>query len=239
MAGLFVIGAALALNSTAQTGSICGQDERSVHAFAPVGVVRKANQGPSAPFCTVTLVGDSCAVSAGHCLHLLEEAEFSLPTGSEFQSLSAAKYSVIPGSVRALQSRIGNDWAVMRFMPNRESGLLPGKVHGFVELNLNAEQETPSAVYTYASRRDDDNRFEVVVSDGSVLWTQGSVLFHNLDTERGSSGALIFDSATNLAVAIHTHGGCDTMKNNKATYVSQLPNLINAIRMCRKEEGSH
>jgi len=219
-----------------QSLSICGSDDRRVETFSPVGIVREMNKSDEASYCTLTLVSDSCAVSAGHCLHVFEEAEFfSSATGTESQ-VSSFKYSVAQGSVRALQSRIGNDWAVMRLMPNHRSGLLPGKVHGFVEVELNSQHETPREIYAFSARKLHENQFEIVSAEGAVLWTQGNTLFHDVDTDRGSSGSLIFDALTNRAVGIHTHGGCDTMKNNKATFISQVPFLVRAIEMCRAEE---
>jgi V8-like Glu-specific endopeptidase len=225
-----------ALGNSFQRESVCGNDDRRVVSFSPVGIARELNPKDTSSYCTVTLVSDSCALSAGHCLHVLEEAEF-FSSSAEFEGhLASFKYSVVPGSVSALQSRIGNDWAVMRLQPNKLTGVLPGKVHGFVDVELNGQHESPNAIHTVSVQREKGNRIEVLGADGSVLWTQGSIMFHDLDTDRGSSGSLIFDSVTGRAVAIHTHGGCDTMKNNKATYISQLPFLVKAIQKCRAEE---
>jgi V8-like Glu-specific endopeptidase len=233
---LVSVGSALGVEF--EHNSICGIDERRNEFFSPVGVVRELEHKDTSSYCTVTLVSDSCAVTAGHCLHLLGEAEFFASNGLDDGRMGAFKYAVVPGSVRALQTRIGNDWAVMKLKPNSKTGMLPGKVHGFVDVELNSQHESPSRLYTYSARKVQGHRFESVGADGFVLWTQGNIMFHDLDTDRGASGSLIFDAATDKAVAIHTHGGCDTMQNNKATYISQVPFLVRSIEMCRDEEGS-
>jgi V8-like Glu-specific endopeptidase len=73
-------------------------------------------------------------------------------------------------------------------------------------------------------------------AQGQVLWSDASIVYHDLDTTAGSSGALLIDSATGRGVGIHTHGGCDTMKNNKGTLISEVPNLVRAINSCRNAE---
>lgn len=223
---------------SAQPQSICERDDRLPADAAAVGVVRSTSGKIPEQFCTVTLVSDSCAVTAGHCLHVLERAYFQDPAGrmnSLAEDLSESSYRVNTASIHALQSRIGNDWAVFRLEPNEITGLLPGKVHGFVEIELQDKALPLGGLeLTAYSRR--ENTFESLSSTGRVLFEDGTILFHDLDTSAGNSGALIFNSENRKAVAIHTHGGCNTMKNNKATIIARVPNLVKSLKSCIASE---
>lgn len=237
MSGIQIVSLALTLAPPAQKQSICGVDERRPEQHSAVGIVRKSGATAADPFCTVTLVSESCALTAGHCLHVLQEAEFFSHESMAVVSSEESTYEVDQSSIRALQSRIGNDWAVLRLRPNRVTGLLAGKAHGFVDVELDPEHETPPALRLFATRKRGDGQFEMVSSEGAPLWVQHSILFHDVDTGPGSSGALVVSGETGRAIAIHTHGGCETMKNNKATYISQQPYLRKAIEMCRSSES--
>jgi len=232
--------AALLSASSLGTQSVCETDDRVASSAGHVGVVSTPSADPLARFCTITLISEACALTAGHCLHLLDEAEFSDPDGEDgkfAQSPRGNRYKVDKASVRALQSRIGNDWAVVRLLPNTHTGLLPGKTHGFVEVELKPQLTIETALETHSAQREAPGRYRRVAARGDVLAIDGSILFHNLDTSAGSSGSLITEAASGKAVAIHTHGGCDTMKNNKATIISRVPHLVKGIRACLVQEA--
>lgn len=227
--------AATLMTSLVQPHSLCGQDDRVPTQHAPVGVVFDPTSG-SSNYCTLTLVSDACAVTAGHCLHVLGEAQFFVDAYHN-KPLSAAEfvYKVDKNWTRALQSRIGNDWAVVRLKPHAVSGLLAGKAHGFIEPELSSANWTNAGLQATAVQRSGSNTFVQWKAQGQVLWTDASIVYHDLDTTAGSSGTLLIDSATGRAAGIHTHGGCDTMKNNKGTLISEVPNLVRAIKACRSE----
>jgi len=220
----------------AQPHSVCGQDDRVQTEFPPVAVVTDSVSG-NTNYCTLTLVSDACAVTAGHCLHVLGEARFFVDAQHN-KPISADEfvYKVDKNRTRALQSRIGNDWAVVRLRPNQVSGLLAGKVHGFIEPELARGTLTNAGLQATAVQRSGSNNFAQWKAQGQVLWTDASIVYHDLDTTAGSSGAILIDSATGRAVGIHTHGGCDTMKNNKGTLISEVPHLVRAINACRNDE---
>lgn len=231
MSTVTLLSAALSVAAN-QPQSVCEQDERVPSAAPSVGVVSDPQNGQSA-FCTLTLINDSCAITAGHCLHVLGEARFfSDLSGKSYQHSDEYVYAVDKSWIRAMQTRIGNDWAVVRLKPNRITGLLPGKVHGFVEPELLDSGLSSSGLELHAVRKSSDG-FERLRSQGTVLWSDNSILFHDLDTTAGSSGALVLDANSGKAIAIHTHGGCDTMKNNKATLIARSLFLVKAIRECR------
>ena len=219
------------LTSVAQSESICSEDDRIPSQATMVGAVSDFKSGMQG-VCTITLIGDSCAVTAGHCIHVLGEAEFFADAAGRAPTKpDMFRYSVDKSWIRALQSRIGNDWAVVRLKPSPVTGLLPGKVHGYIEAQLTPSDPSSSALELHAIRKG-PNGFERLRSRGNILWSDSSILFHDLDTGAGSSGALLIDTGSGNAVGIHTHGGCDTMKNNKATFIALVPRLVSSIREC-------
>lgn len=225
----------LAFGST-QSQSICGQDDRQP-AFddrVGVGIVGSLDPNNSTGFCTITLIDDACALTAGHCLHVLERATF-FSDSENFHSNASHVYEVDKSSIRALQTRIGNDWAVLRLKPNSSTGLLPGKVHGFVEPQLSPAELPVGELEIRAMEKKSKVSFAGYISKGQILAADNSILFHDLDTVPGSSGALIIDPTNKMAIAVHTHGGCETMKNNKATIIAKVPLLVRAIKECRKD----
>ncbi|MEN9824515.1 MAG: hypothetical protein RI953_260 [Pseudomonadota bacterium] len=225
--------ASLAAIGSTQAQSICGQDERQPSFARGVGVVERKDPEKNPGFCTITLIDDACALTAGHCLHVLERATFYLDN-EENQMSKAESYEVDKASIRALQTRIGNDWAVVRLKPNSTTSLLPGKVHGFVEPQITPVELPAGEIEVHAVERKVAKTFERYSARGQILATDNSILFHDLDTVPGGSGALIVDPANGKAFAIHTHGGCETMKNNKGTIIARVPFLVRAIKECRQ-----
>ena len=241
----FVMTSAALLSAIASLGSIhsnsiCENDDRKESSFAPVGMVRSRDQLSNPGYCTLTLISDSCALTAGHCLHLIEEAYFFPPNANtgEVVPFAEHKYVADKNSIRALQTRIGNDWAVVRLKANTLTGLLPGKVHGFVEPELTDLSLPEGTLELHATQSSAPKAFERFSASGDILSAENSILFHSLDTAAGSSGSLILNPQSGRAIAIHTHGGCDTMKNNKATIIPRASYLVKAIRACLHSERS-
>lgn len=229
----------VALTSTPQPASMCGQDDRFVVETHAVGYVTSRSSVPQqrSPVCTLTLISESCALTAGHCLEALDQAVFqAIDEHGNSAPLNTRTYAVDKNSVAALQTRIGNDWAVVRLKDNAVTGLRPGKAHGFIEPELDPTFPPESLLeVTAAERSEKSDHFVQWKSEGSTLWTDGSILYHDLDTGKGSSGSLLLNPSNSKAVAIHTHGGCETMKNNKATIIARVPHLVRAIRACRRD----
>lgn len=221
----------------AQPQSVCGVDDRMSSEAPAVGVVSSPSDGHRS-FCTITLIDDRCALTAGHCLNVLGEARFFKNLNHQ-EDLSGDEfiYAVDTNWTRALQSGIGNDWAVVRLKANIKTGLLPGKVHGFIEPASSPRPLQESELVLDAIQRDSTQTFSSYKAYGQTLWNAKSILYHDLDTVPGGSGALIIDANTSQAIAIHTHGGCETMKNNKATIIAEVPFLLRAIKECRDHQS--
>ena len=62
----------------ANSKSICGpSDDRELSFELPVGRLSALNKNFG---CTVTLIGKTCAITAGHCYSVLEKVEFNVTT---------------------------------------------------------------------------------------------------------------------------------------------------------------
>ena len=207
-------------------GSICDDDDRELDSLSFVGYGvsfdRKHNPGA----CTVTMISNNCALSAGHCLHVLNKVIFR----------GGDTYNVEKGSIRAISSKIGNNWAVFRLDSNGKTGLSAGEQNGFAELELSLDAPYPEKLWAVSedTRRNidlyPDNK--QLRSEGYSLGDFGSILYHEIDMGKGSGGALLFDESSKKAYAIHTHGGCNIMGNNKATIIARVPFLVKAINDC-------
>jgi hypothetical protein len=221
----------LELALSANLYSMCGADDRIPSAIGAVGYAEAFNPEQNPGTCTVTLIGDNCAISAGHCLPVLGRVRF----GENFGS-STNEYEVDERFVRALSTRIGNDWAVFRLLPNHITGKLPGQEYGFIRLETDATAPLPFQLNVTAIGVKDELESAPLTqfsASGQVLWDSERILYHDVDTGSGSSGAILIDEISGKGYAIHTHGGCDSMGNNKATIIGRVPNLIRAIRDCR------
>lgn len=222
--------------------SLCGADDRVPANFGPVGVTQAFDAEQNPGVCTVTLVSESCAITAGHCLPVIGRIHFGAETfrsdtrtGSKS---SLSDFEVDPSFVRALSTQIGNDWAVFRILPHQISGRFPGEIYGYLELELNPQAAVPSQLQTVAYGVSGRFAFDDLMqmqSEGGVLWDSNRILYHDLDTGLGSGGTVLIDQFNGKGYAIHTHGGCNTMGNNKATIIGRVPNLVRAIRDCRSD----
>lgn len=213
-------------------GSICEDDNRKQASISGVGYSVSSKHLEQYGLCTVTLFSQNCGISAGHCLHNLEMAVFQ---GSG--TIEENTYSIDKNSIRALSSRIGNNWAVFRMNKNAITGLSAGNRYGYFELETNPLAAVPETLWTVAENgsRDLDN-FPgpgQLWSEGKTLWISDSAIYHKVDTGSGSGGAVLFDPETSKGYAIHTHGGCDIMGNNKGTIIGKVPFLIKAIQECK------
>jgi hypothetical protein len=173
------------------------------------------------------MFSENCAISAGHCLHVLGQVRF--PGDNIFE--------VERGSIRAISSRIGNNWAVFRLGKSKITGHSAGMTQGYVKLETTYDADLPDRLWAVAENANRDLDINPsnsqLYSLGEFLWDSDSAVYHALDMGKGSGGALLFDSTTNKAYAIHTHGGCDIMGNNKGTIIGRVPNLVKAINECK------
>lgn len=235
----------LAANVFASEKTICGKtDDRQLSFEAPVGrlSVMERNYG-----CTVTMISRSCGISAGHCITVLEKAEFNTPGSIDRQAKPADPsdtYLIDRSSIVYENGGRGNDWSVMKLKPNSITGKFPGDVQGFYEVKFKKPAVGSKLRITgYGVDNDDDDRNFAQQTHTGNLVQYGSkddvaLMTYSVDTMGGNSGSTIRLESTNEIVGIHTHGGCYQYGGaNSGTLIASSPKLIQAIKSCLESDN--
>jgi V8-like Glu-specific endopeptidase len=224
--------------------TICGADDRSISSDRRSGRLMPVG-------CTGWLIGDGLALTAGHCIKIsrLNFIEFQVPASQEDGKVVSAdlddQYPIINKTSikKEYNGNLGHDWAVLEIGPNSNTGDLPGvRQSGHFKLSRLAK---PSSVRITGFGVDDelpgstgwrnkDNQTQqthagrVTKREGTA--TTGSYLQYSVDTMGGNSGSPIIDVDTDIAVGIHTNGGCmpDGSQGNHGTSADNK-DLIDAI----------
>jgi V8-like Glu-specific endopeptidase len=227
---------------SASNYSICSEtDSRVQLTTSPIARLSKqdGNRG-----CTATLVGKSCAITAGHCVKNLYRGEFNVPNsinGEPVQSQKEDTFFVNPESIEFQDEGRGNDWAVFNFKKNEESGLYPGDVYGFFRIeNYEPKNSDFLRISGYGTHYDNDQMTYTLLSatghgDYIGYSDEGRTLLnHKVDTTSGSSGSSVINVKTNKIIGIHGQGGCSSSRLiwNSATLINQHRKLQAAIKKC-------
>ena len=223
-----------------QQKSICGTDDRTPSSVPEVGrLIGKMTDNGG---CTVTMIGKTCAISAGHCKSTFGFAEFNTPEsrrGNIQHPEPEDIYEIDKASVVSEYTGLGNDWAVMRIKKNSITKRFPGAVQG--NYTVAFETPVPGEVVRITGygldRREPTRNLAQQTHTGEVTRLNGSVMYHVADTMGGNSGSSIIREADQKIVAIHTNGGCYSRGgSNAATVISENEELAKAIRACLKFE---
>lgn len=194
--------------------------------------------------CTAWLFNDlnSTFITAGHCgISGTAVMMFNLPLSSSNGTVQFPppidQYAVDAVSNQGNSGGVGADWRYFGCFPNTESGL--------------TAFQRQQARYTLASAAPSvsDGRPIRITGHGTVSgvvpreWNgvqkthvgpyvalSGSSLRYHTDTTGGNSGSAVLDENANLAIGIHTHGGCSTSatSSNQGTAIQYGP-LITAL----------
>lgn len=220
--------------------SLCGADNRVLSTNLKVGR-SLANRFVQAG-CTITMISNRCAVSAGHCTSTFNYAEFNTPVSSSQGRIRHSKavdtYRVDRGTIISSNGGIGNDWAVMKIKPNTISGQLPGQVSGFYKVDFGTGNTKVNDIVRITGYGADSNtpigNFAQQTHVGRILRISNSVVHYNVDTMGGNSGSSVIRESDDSIVAIHTHGGCSSngSGSNQSTYISKNTKFKSAIRKC-------
>ncbi|WP_127717181.1 serine protease [Halobacteriovorax sp. HLS] len=230
----------ISLNSQASDKSICGDsDDRTLSNDRKIARASSLNRLAG---CTVTMIGRSCAVSAGHCVDALEKASFNVPDSDETGLKESIKEDIYLRSkdyLRYKNNGVGNDWAVIKLLPNKVTGKYPGDVQGYYSVALEAPIRLGDKVTItgYGLDQNDPNlSFSQQTNSGSIKkigrWLKPSAIEHLVDTMGGNSGSSIISNSTNKIIGIHTHGGCDSKGSNQGTLISKNKVFKDAIKSC-------
>lgn len=220
--------------------SLCGKDNRQFSYDQKVARVVESLDKYTG--CSATMIGTDCAISAGHCIKILNFLEFNIPhprTG-ELGSHAAPEdtYTINKSSIVFLDKGMGKDWAVFKVNPNAITGKLAGEVYGSYEISYKKprRREMLSITGHGMVRNDRETSGLQRVAKGKLKGF--SILFKNsftykVDTEPGNSGSAVISEKTGKIVGIHTNGGCsETGGENRGTIIAKNKDLIKAIKSC-------
>lgn len=201
--------------------SICGAaDNRSAssHPFSgrimPIG-------------CTGWIIEGGAILTAGHCItSATQTLEFNVPSsqsnGTTVSPPISDQYKIISGSIVSGYTGVGNDWAVFEVLPNTQTGLKPlaAQGGGFKPSNTASPSSVvitgygvdgPAPGFGNPPPRNADNQTQQThsgsVTQHVVNGPSNAVIRYTVDTQGGNSGSPVY-AAGNVAVGIHTNGGC-------------------------------
>jgi hypothetical protein len=198
--------------------SICGDtDDRTLSDDA-----RAARMMPIG--CTGWLIDDMnhCFLTAGHCASngSLDVAEFNVPLSGSGGSVQhpppSDQYAVDPESVQYVDAGVGDDWCYFGCFENSETGLTPYQAQGdfFVLAEPPPVSGQDIRVTGYGTTgypvSPTWNKVQKTHA-GPYVSLSGTHVSYQTDTTNGNSGSPAVDDTTSLAIAIHTHGGCNAV----------------------------
>ncbi|EQC47153.1 serine protease [Bacteriovorax sp. Seq25_V] len=237
----------IATSPLANDKTICGPSDNREPSYDTR--IARASEMKGVAGCTVTMVGRSCAISAGHCVDALEKLSFNVPrsiNGQPQASSAEDTYYRTKDFLRYENSGPGRDWAVIRVLPNKITGNYPGDVQGFYKVDLKdkpSRGESISITGYGLDGADMTNNLAQQTHKGEILktrtWGAKSLLEHNVDTMGGNSGSSIISVATGKIIGIHTHGGCtEKGGENKGTLIAKSKTFKSVIEDCLAWEKS-
>lgn len=176
------------------------------------------------PGCTGWIIPNGKIVSAGHCLTsatgstvLQFNVPPSLPNGTVQHPGPEDQYSVNVSTRVFVNGGVGNDWGVIEAYPNSVTNLLPIQAQGTywpLAQNLGPDSIRITGYGTDSGVTNQVQQTHVGPNAGS----SGTTMRYRTDTTGGNSGSPVIDALTNVAVGVHTHGGCtSTGGNNNGT----------------------
>ena len=220
--------------------AICGkEDNRTLSYKKEVGRVLETLE--STHGCTMTMVGPSCALSAGHCVPILNLVEFNTPTSIDSilqHSADEDIYEVDKASI-VWSKGFGTDYAVFKLHPNSITQELAGNVQGFLNISYaKVKRGTDLKMFGHGTSADPQGNHSQQLSLGTLKKIKSSgLMYHKMDATSGSSGSAILLADTGEIIGIHTHNGCkEIFKSNRSTAISKNIKLQQAIKDCLQSE---
>jgi len=243
--------AVIALSSPAMSmeKTICGSSDDRRPSFNPK-VGRSLKTLNAIGGCTVTMIGRTCAITAGHCAAHLNFLEFNTPLSRDGRIQHPEKtdiYEMEKGSLFYSNNGKGKDYAVARYKQNEITGRYPGDAQGFYPVSLRKPRSNKLDIVITGYGIDNDNsdrNMAQQVHSGKTVSIGGAfggaVLKHTVDTMGGNSGSSIINKNTGKIIGIHTHGGCySSGGTNHGTAIAYVPELVKAIKSCLDYERNN
>jgi V8-like Glu-specific endopeptidase len=227
-----------------QTTHICGVDDRVATQDPKIGRIRFP--GVRGAICTATMIGKSCAISAGHCIRHMRLLEFNVPSsiaGEPQPSDPADTYVIDQASIRGYDIKERGDWAVFRVAPNARTKLLPGEISGFYKLNF-AEPSVGEEITITGyglDARDDRSTLTQQMHYGPIQslkrFFKGEMMGYRIDAPGGSSGSAILRAKERDIIGVHVAGGCwGDLGYNVGIVLAKHPEFIRAIEACLADD---
>jgi V8-like Glu-specific endopeptidase len=171
--------------------------------------------------CTAWIIPNGKFATAGHCLDgsgatVVEfNVPLSLPNGTLQHPGPEDQYSVNVSTKIFTNGGIGNDWGVFEVYPNSITGLMPKQAqNAYWPLVQNLGPDS-IRITGYGVDYNNLNYTQVQQTHiGPNAGSSGTTMRYVTDTEGGNSGSPVIDGLTNVAVGVHTHGGCSTSGGN-------------------------
>jgi V8-like Glu-specific endopeptidase len=242
---IILLSSFIIFNTYGLNKNICGEtDERMPSNDSRVA--RGTNVGFNSG-CTVTMIGKSCALSAGHCVGSLKVISFNMPLSSNKIPLPSGPedtYYRMNDYIRYQEDGSGKDWAVIKIHKNQRTGLFPGDAQGFYNVRLNKKVSTGETVRITGHGRDYNDNYKNLsqqTSTGQIKKIGGvykkSLLGYDVDTMGGNSGSSIVLESSKEIIGIHSHSTCKANgRYNKGVLISKNKPLKQAIKNCLKWE---
>ena len=206
---------------------------------------------------------DKVHLTAGHCFPGAGVLEFGVPSSGSNCSLvhppAARQFAVDTASVIYVNGGAGNDFAAYKCFANPNTGLttfqqqgaaitlasvMPPsgttiRVTGFGTDGSNVTPGPNTSCSCSSSAGTGTRNQTQQTHTGPLNGTSASAANYAVDTCGGNSGSPVFNNVTGEAIAIHTHGGCNTVSGsgNTGTLVTYQP-LRNAILAVGGSAGS-
>jgi V8-like Glu-specific endopeptidase len=217
--------------------SICGIEDNRCPSFnAKIGRAFESLWKKNAA-CTITMIGKSCAISAGHCEKKLKYAEFNVPLSKRHLPVRSDLKDIYEIDQDSLVARFNkrHDFAVFKLKPNKITGEFAGRRQGYYQLYFDKPKEgAPLHVVGYGIDPDEVHNMTQQSSEGVVTDIDflSSLIYHNVDTLGGNSGSPIILSNQDRVVGVHTWGKCyDKGGSNVGTLVKNRK-FKKAIKKC-------
>lgn len=229
-------------NSYSTIKSICSaRDSRVQEQALPIARMsaRDNNRG-----CTATLIGKSCAITAGHCVKNLYRGEFNVPNsinGVPDQPSADDTYFVDQSSIVSQDEGRGNDWAIFKFKRNLKTNQFPGEVYGYYDIeSYEPKKSDLLQIAGYGTHYESQELTYTLLkalgyADYIGYSDEGKTLLnHKIDTTSGSSGSAVINTLTNKIIGIHGQGGCRSSRLiwNSATLINTHKKIQAAIKNC-------
>jgi V8-like Glu-specific endopeptidase len=207
--------------------TICGVDNRVASTDNRVG--RLVPVG-----CSAWVVGNNLFLTAGHCVaSRATTLQFNVPasqtSGALVNPAIRDQYSVVQASIVSRNAGIGNDWALFRVAANTQTGLLPRQAYGRQFSLSNNRTPTNARVTGFGTDTGVTNQTNQIHT-GPFGAFSGTSATYAVDTTGGNSGSPVVSSASDVAIAIHTNGGCTSSGGVNSGTSLRNTTLWNAIR---------